>query len=45
MICFLTHVPGRMAFYVMTLQSKTDIIISADVPPAGLECLPAGGVS
>ena len=44
-ICFPTHVPGLMPFYVMTLQSKPDIIISADVPPAGLECLPAGCIS
>ena len=44
-ICFPTHVPGLMPFYVMTLHSKPDMIISADVPPGGLECLPAGGIS
>ena len=45
LICFPTHVTGLMPFYGVTLHSEPDIIISAGVPPDGLECLPAGGVS
>ena len=45
LVCFPTHVTGLMLFYGVTLHSEPDITISADVPPDGLECLPAGAIS
>ena len=45
LICFPTYVTGLMPFHGVTLHSEPYIIISADVPPDGLEYLPAGAIS
>ena len=44
-ICFPTYVTGLMPYHGVTLHSEPDITISADVPPDGLECLPAVAIS